>query len=161
MVKVDLKGIAKVRAKGRTYYYAWRGGPRLYGEPGSPEFMALKSPGPQTWRHTLACDWVTCCVFPGPTSAGRRLLLRQARADIADRHSSHCMTLSRMSCHESRSVRRQSSPIAEIGHGRAMVSVARSTRQRSKPALDSVISTFTIYVGRLRRGSMSPLCRSA
>jgi integrase len=40
MVKVDLKGIAKVRAKGRTYYYAWRGGPRLRGEPGSPEFMA-------------------------------------------------------------------------------------------------------------------------
>jgi integrase len=40
MVKVDLKGIAKATAKGRTYYYAWRGGPRLRGEPGSPEFMA-------------------------------------------------------------------------------------------------------------------------
>jgi integrase len=40
MIKVDLKGIAKVRAKGRVYYYAWRGGPPLRGEPGSPEFMA-------------------------------------------------------------------------------------------------------------------------
>jgi len=40
MVKVDLKGIAKVTTKGRTYYYAWRGGPRLGGEPGSPEFHA-------------------------------------------------------------------------------------------------------------------------
>jgi integrase len=40
MVKVELKGIAKVSAKGRTYYYAWRGGPRLRGVPGSPEFMA-------------------------------------------------------------------------------------------------------------------------
>ena len=40
MVKVELKGIAKVTAKGRTYYYAWRGGPRLRGQPGSPEFMA-------------------------------------------------------------------------------------------------------------------------
>jgi integrase len=40
MVRVDLKGIAKVTAKGRTYWYAWRGGPRLGGEPGSPEFMA-------------------------------------------------------------------------------------------------------------------------
>lgn len=40
MVKVDLKGIAKVKAKGTTYYYAWRGGPRLKGEPGSPEFVA-------------------------------------------------------------------------------------------------------------------------
>ena len=40
MVKLDLKGIAKTTAKGRTYWYAWRGGPRLRGEPGSPEFMA-------------------------------------------------------------------------------------------------------------------------
>lgn len=40
MVRVDLKGVAKVRAKGHTYYYAWRGGPRLRGEPGSAEFIA-------------------------------------------------------------------------------------------------------------------------
>lgn len=40
MVKVDLRGLAKVKAKGRTYWYAWRGGPRLSGEPGSPEFIA-------------------------------------------------------------------------------------------------------------------------
>src|SRR5215475_6112066 len=39
MVRINLKGIAKVTAKGRTYYYAWRGGPRLRGEPGSPEFV--------------------------------------------------------------------------------------------------------------------------
>jgi integrase len=39
MVKVDLKGLAKVKAKGRTYWYAWRGGPRLVGQPGSPEFI--------------------------------------------------------------------------------------------------------------------------
>jgi len=37
-MKVELRGVAKVRAKGRAYYYAWRGGPRLRGEPGSPEF---------------------------------------------------------------------------------------------------------------------------
>jgi integrase len=36
----QLRGVAKARAKGRTYYYAWRGGPRLEGEPGSPEFIA-------------------------------------------------------------------------------------------------------------------------
>jgi integrase len=40
MVKIDLKGIARVKAKGHTYWYAWRGGPRLCGEPGSPEFVA-------------------------------------------------------------------------------------------------------------------------
>jgi integrase len=39
MTKIELKGIAKVTAKGRTYWYAWRGGPRLHGEPGSPEFL--------------------------------------------------------------------------------------------------------------------------
>src|SRR5262245_40605369 len=38
MPKHDLKGIAKVTAKGRIYWYAWRGGPRLRGSPGSPEF---------------------------------------------------------------------------------------------------------------------------
>src|ERR1700737_2455212 len=38
MVKVELRGIHKPTTKGRTYYYAWRGGPRLRGEPGSPEF---------------------------------------------------------------------------------------------------------------------------
>lgn len=40
MVKVKLSGVATATAKGRRYYYAWRGGPRLHGEPGSPEFMA-------------------------------------------------------------------------------------------------------------------------
>lgn len=40
MVRVDLKGIHKVTAKGRDYHYAWRGGPRLSGAPGSPEFHA-------------------------------------------------------------------------------------------------------------------------
>ena len=39
MVAVKLKGVHKVTAKGRTYFYAWRGGPRLPGEPGSPEFI--------------------------------------------------------------------------------------------------------------------------
>lgn len=40
MVTVELKGIHTVNAKGTTYYYAWRGGPRLKGEPGTPAFMA-------------------------------------------------------------------------------------------------------------------------
>jgi integrase len=40
MIKYPLKGVAKVKAKGHTYYYAWRGGPRLRGLPGSPEFHA-------------------------------------------------------------------------------------------------------------------------
>jgi integrase len=44
-MRVELKGIAsatKVLADGTraTYYYAWRGGPRLVGEPGTPDFIA-------------------------------------------------------------------------------------------------------------------------
>jgi hypothetical protein len=43
-MRVHLKGIHKVRMRlssGKLvfYYYAWRGGPRLKGEPGSPEFV--------------------------------------------------------------------------------------------------------------------------
>lgn len=40
MVNVQLKGVHVVISKGRTYHYAWRGGPRLPGEPGSPEYLA-------------------------------------------------------------------------------------------------------------------------
>lgn len=45
MVRVKLNGLHfthKRLADGsrRTYWYAWRGGPRLEGEPGSPEFLA-------------------------------------------------------------------------------------------------------------------------
>lgn len=39
MVMVELKGLHTVRAKGRVYYYAWRGGPAVKGEPGTPEFQ--------------------------------------------------------------------------------------------------------------------------
>ncbi len=46
MVKVDLKGVIRINAKGRAYWYAWRGGPRLHGEPGSPEFI-------QSYRDAL------------------------------------------------------------------------------------------------------------
>jgi len=38
-MRVRLRGIHRVKAKGRDYYYAWRGGPRLSGKPGDPEFM--------------------------------------------------------------------------------------------------------------------------
>lgn len=40
MVTVQLRGVHVVKAKGREYHYAWRGGPRLQGVPGSPEYIA-------------------------------------------------------------------------------------------------------------------------
>lgn len=39
-MRVQLKGVNWSTVKGQTYYYAWRGGPRLRGEPGTPEFVA-------------------------------------------------------------------------------------------------------------------------
>ena len=40
MATIELKGLHTVKAKGRTYYYAWRGGPAVKGIPGTPEFHA-------------------------------------------------------------------------------------------------------------------------
>jgi hypothetical protein len=44
-MRIRLKGINSTRKKfadgsWRTYYYAWKGGPPLRGEPGTPEFVA-------------------------------------------------------------------------------------------------------------------------
>jgi integrase len=44
-MKIRLKGLNRAKKKladgsTATYYYAWKGGPRLSGEPGSPEFIA-------------------------------------------------------------------------------------------------------------------------
>ena len=44
-MRIELKGINSVNKRladgtRRTYWYAWKGGPRLRGEPGTPEFMA-------------------------------------------------------------------------------------------------------------------------
>ncbi|WP_192183298.1 tyrosine-type recombinase/integrase [Mesorhizobium amorphae] len=40
MVMVELKGLHTVKAKGKVYHYAWRGGPAVTGEPGTPAFQA-------------------------------------------------------------------------------------------------------------------------
>ena len=66
MTKVDLKGIAKVRAKGRVYYYAWRGGPRLKGQPGSPEFLASYHDAHQGRRQPSGDQFRTViCAYRG------------------------------------------------------------------------------------------------
>lgn len=40
VVRVTLKRLHSVTSKGKTYHYAWRGGPRIKGTPGTPGFMA-------------------------------------------------------------------------------------------------------------------------
>lgn len=60
MAMVELKGLHTVKAKGRVYYYAWRGGPRVLSEaaPGAPAFMQAyyqaiedhRAPDPERFR---------------------------------------------------------------------------------------------------------------
>jgi len=50
-VRVLLKVVHKVRYRlvsgaVATYYYAWRGGPRINAEPGTPEFVRLYTEAP-------------------------------------------------------------------------------------------------------------------
>lgn len=52
------KGLHTVEAKGKTYHYAWRGGPRVHGEYGTPAFHAsyqeavasVRAPDPARFR---------------------------------------------------------------------------------------------------------------
>lgn len=37
---VDLKGIHRVKVRGKAYHYAWRGGPRLLSQPGTADYVA-------------------------------------------------------------------------------------------------------------------------
>jgi hypothetical protein len=71
VIQVNLKNVIRVRAKGRDYFYLRIGprrpykiGPRLPGEPGSPEFMAaagtqhaapLSAAAPQPWLDEGIC----------------------------------------------------------------------------------------------------------
>jgi len=55
-MRVRLKGIHRVTVrlasgKPATYYYAWRGGPRLVGQPGSSEFLASYTAAHQSRRE--------------------------------------------------------------------------------------------------------------
>lgn len=60
MVMVELKGLHTVRSKGRVYYYAWRGGPRVDTDaaPGTPTFVQAynaaieehRAPDPRRFR---------------------------------------------------------------------------------------------------------------
>jgi integrase len=37
--QVKIKGLFRATSKGRVYWYAWRGGPRIYSEPGTDAFL--------------------------------------------------------------------------------------------------------------------------
>jgi integrase len=83
-VRVQLKGInsvTKLLADGHsaTYWYAWKGGPRLHGEPGTPEFIASyneavarKISPPRGTLHSLLQQYQASEDFRGLADSTRR-----------------------------------------------------------------------------------------
>ncbi|HEV2606186.1 MAG TPA: tyrosine-type recombinase/integrase [Microvirga sp.] len=70
-MRVHLKGIHKVKSKGQTYYYAWRGGPRINAKPGSPDFIqqyntaqAERKKVPANCLFTLIAEFKASSGFP-------------------------------------------------------------------------------------------------
>ncbi|MCJ2084517.1 tyrosine-type recombinase/integrase [Methylobacterium sp. E-005] len=84
MVKFDLQGVHTVRAKlasGKvvTYHYAWRGGPRLEGKPGSPAFHASYNAAhaarkvvPPGTLHALIVAYRNSSEFKGRAESSKR-----------------------------------------------------------------------------------------
>ena len=77
MAMVDLRGVHRVTAKGRTYYYAWRGGPRLTAEPGTKAFIeqlaeaqASRKGGDPTRISGLCIDWKASDVWTKSPAEG-------------------------------------------------------------------------------------------
>lgn len=62
VINVPLKGLHVVHSKGHTYYYAWRGGPRIDAPFGTPDFHAAfaeaKNPLAQLDKRRLSA-WIT------------------------------------------------------------------------------------------------------
>lgn len=50
MAVIEIKGLHTVRVGGRTYIYAWRGGPRVKGAPGTPAFLQSYNEAVEAYR---------------------------------------------------------------------------------------------------------------
>lgn len=84
-VRVHLKGIHRVTKRlsdGRpvTYHYAWRGGPRLQGAPGSPEFIASYHAAHEQ-RRTPPANIFRTLIIGFRASADYERLAPRTRAD--------------------------------------------------------------------------------
>ena len=84
-MRVHLKGIHSVHSKGCVYHYAWRGGPRIKAEPGSPAFMreyqeahAARQRPPENCLFTLIGEFKQSAAFP-KNPATRQEYLRYLR----------------------------------------------------------------------------------
>jgi integrase len=90
-MRVNLKGVHTVTVKGITYHYAWRGGPRLVGEPGSPEYVASyvaahanhRQPNTSTF-HSIIAGYKASKDFEGLEPRTQRDYLRHiARIEVS------------------------------------------------------------------------------
>jgi len=90
-MRVDLKGIHPAHVKladgtKKIYYYAWRGGPRLRGQPGSPDFIAsyneaiaLRVPTPDGHLQNLLDGYQRSQNFLQKRERTRRDYIRQIK----------------------------------------------------------------------------------
>lgn len=83
MVMVELKGLHIVRSKGKEYIYAWRGGPRVKGKPGTPEFQASYNEAvanhraPETGRfRSIVVAYKSSKAYEGLADSTRRMWSR-------------------------------------------------------------------------------------
>ena len=86
-MRVRLKGINSYTARladgtRRTYWYAWKGGPRLKGEPGTPEFVASYNEASALKVKTPA-GWLLSLLQGYQVSADFRELAERTRQDYA------------------------------------------------------------------------------
>jgi hypothetical protein len=84
-MRVRLKGINSITKKladssKRTYFYAWKGGPPLHGEPGTPEFIA--SYNEAVARKVIPPQGVLLSILQGYQASGEFLgRAERTRAD--------------------------------------------------------------------------------
>jgi integrase len=85
VANVNLKSVHKVRAKGKTYYYAWRGAgaPRLTSKPGTPAFieelndaLASRTRGDETKFSGLIAAYKASDDFQGLAASTKEQWLR-------------------------------------------------------------------------------------
>ena len=79
--KIVLKGLSIVRAKGREYVYAWRGGPRLTAPIGTPEFMRQYNEAIAKRKALPAADTIAGLILEYRASKAFRDLALASRKD--------------------------------------------------------------------------------
>lgn len=86
-MRIRLKGINSFTARladgtTRTYWYAWKGGPRLEGEPGTPEFIASYNEA-AAQKIKTPTGWLLSLVQKYQASDDFRQLAERTRGDYA------------------------------------------------------------------------------